>query len=135
MRLLAAGRALGIAATAGLGAGAAVVALGQLGLVAVGVAAREALAQDGHHGQAVGLGLGGDMGGAGQEGNRGGGLEEHLDGFCFVALCVCVLIIIARVRARCGKGGQELRKGKAISIKSGTSIEEYSWELRWFKER
>lgn len=30
-------------------------------------------------------------------------------------------------RAECEKGGQRLRKGEAISIKSGTSIEEYSW--------
>lgn len=81
MRLAAAGRALGVARATGFGAGAAVVALRQLRLVSIGVAARKALAKHGHHGQAVrlGLGVGADMSGAGQKGNRGGGSEEHFD--------------------------------------------------------
>lgn len=77
--LLAAGSALGVLGAAGFGTGVAVVALRQLRLVSIGAAARKALSKHGHHGQAVRLGLGADAGGAGQEGNRGGSSEEHLD--------------------------------------------------------
>lgn len=74
-----AGRALGVGSTTGLGASLAITALSLLGLVSVGVAATEAHAKDGHHGQAVRLGLGADMSGGGQNGNRSGGSEKHLD--------------------------------------------------------
>lgn len=75
----AAGRALGVRSATGSGASLAIAALSLLRLVAVGVAATEAHSKDGHHGQAVGLGLGADMSGGGQNGNRSGGSEKHRD--------------------------------------------------------
>lgn len=74
-----AGRARAVRSATGLGASLAITALGLLRLVAVGVAATEAHSKHGHHGQAVGLGLGADMSGGGQNGKRSGGSEEHLD--------------------------------------------------------
>lgn len=74
-----AGRALGVRRATGLRAGVAIATLSLLGLVSVGVAATEAHSKHGHHGRAVRLGLGADMSGGGQNGNRSGGSEEHLD--------------------------------------------------------
>lgn len=75
----AAGRALGVGSATGLRARVAITALSLLRLVAVGVAATEAHSKHGHHGQAVRLGLGADSSGGGQNGNRSGGSEKHLD--------------------------------------------------------
>lgn len=78
-QLVVAGRARAVRSATGLGASLAITALSLLGLVSVGVAATEAHSKHGHHGQAVRLGLGADMSGGGQNGNRSGGSEEHLD--------------------------------------------------------
>lgn len=68
-----------IAGTTGLGAGVAVTTDRLLGLVPVGVATSEAETQDGALDQLVRLGLGGDVGNAGHEGDGDGRAEEHLD--------------------------------------------------------
>jgi hypothetical protein len=71
------GGALLVTIATGLGAGVALAADGLLGLVPVGVAARKAEAENGHHGQLVGLGLSAGVSGAGQNGSGGSGSEVH----------------------------------------------------------